>query len=245
MSGHSKWHNIQMKKGKTDAARGKIFTKIGREIAIAVKAGGPDPALNAKLRDVIAKAKYNNMPNDNINRSIKKAAGEGQGENYKEITYEGYGPAGTAIIVDCITDNLNRTASDVRHCFEKHGGSLGATGCVAWMFDRKGLIVLEGEDLDEDEVMMDAVDAGANDVSFDDGYAEIETDPNEVDDVRGKLEGKYTIASAEATLVPQNTTDPEGEDLERLQKILDMLNDLDDVSEVYHNANLPEEEEEE
>ncbi len=245
MSGHSKWHNIQMKKGKTDAARGKIFTKIGREIAIAVKAGGPDPALNAKLRDVIAKAKYNNMPNDNINRSIKKAAGEGQGENYKEITYEGYGPAGTAIIVDCITDNLNRTASDVRHCFEKHGGSLGATGCVAWMFDRKGLIVLEGEDLDEDEVMMDAVDAGANDVSFDDGYAEIETDPNEVDAVRGKLEGKYTIASAEATLVPQNTTDPEGEDLERLQKILDMLNDLDDVSEVYHNANLPEEEEEE
>ena len=131
MSGHSKWHNIQMKKGKTDAARGKIFTKIGREIAIAVKAGGPDPALNAKLRDVIAKAKYNNMPNDNINRSIKKASGEGQGENYKEVTYEGYGPAGTAIIVDCITDNLNRTASDVRHCFEKHGGSRPAAwpGC--------------------------------------------------------------------------------------------------------------------
>ena len=231
MSGHSKWHNIQMKKGKTDAARGKIFTKIGREIAIAVKAGGPDPALNAKLRDVIAKAKYNNMPNDNINRSIKKA-------------YEGYGPAVTAIIVDCITDNLNRTASDVRHCFEKHGGSLGATGCVAWMFDRKGLIVLEGENLDEDEVMMDAIDAGANDVAFDEGYAEIETDPNEVESVREKLEGKYTISSAESTLVPQNTTDPAGEDLERLQKILDMLNDLDDVSEVYHNANLPEEEEE-
>ena len=187
MSGHSKWHNIQMKKGKTDAARGKIFTKIGREIAIAVKAGGPDPALNAKLRDVIAKAKYNNMPNDNINRSIKKASGEGQGENYKEVTYEGYGPAGTAIIVDCITDNLNRTASDVRHCFEKHGGSLGATGCVAWMFDRKGLIVLEGENLDEDEVMMDAIDAGANDVAFDEGYAEIETDPNEVESVREKL----------------------------------------------------------
>ena len=244
MSGHSKWHNIQMKKGKTDAARGKIFTKIGREIAIAVKAGGPDPALNAKLRDVIAKAKYNNMPNDNINRSIKKASGEGQGENYKEVTYEGYGPAGTAIIVDCITDNLNRTASDVRHCFEKHGGSLGATGCVAWMFERKGVIVLEGENLDEDEVMMDAIDAGANDVAFDEGYAEIETDPNEVESVREKLEGKYTISSAESTLVPQNTTDPAGEDLERLQKILDMLNDLDDVSEVYHNANLPEEEEE-
>ena len=141
MSGHSKWHNIQMKKGKTDAARAKIFTKIGREIAIAVKAGGPDPALNAKLRDVVSKAKANNMPNDNIQRSIKKAAGEGQGENYKEVTYEGYGPAGTAMIVECITDNLNRTAADVRHCFEKNGGSMGATGCVSWMFDRKGIIV--------------------------------------------------------------------------------------------------------
>ncbi len=245
MSGHSKWHNIQMKKGKTDAARGKIFTKIGREIAIAVKAGGPDPALNSKLRDVIAKAKYNNMPNDNINRSIKKAAGEGQSDNYKEISYEGYGPAGTAIIVDCITDNLNRTASDVRHCFEKHGGSLGATGCVNWMFDRKGIIVLEGEGLDEDEVMMDAVEAGANDVALNDGYFEIETDPNDVAAVREALEGKYTIVSAEASLVPQNTTDPQGDELERLQKILDMLDDLDDVSEVYHNANLPEEEEEE
>lgn len=245
MSGHNKWSTIKNKKAKTDAQKGKIFTKIGREILIAVReGGGADPATNGKLRDVIAKAKANNMPNDNINRSIKKASGEGQGENYKEVTYEGYGPAGTAIIVDCITDNLNRTASDVRHCFEKHGGSLGATGCVAWMFDRKGIIVLEGENLDEDEVMMDAIDAGANDVAFDEGYAEIETDPNEVESVREKLEGKYTISSAESTLVPQNTTDPAGEDLERLQKILDMLNDLDDVSEVYHNANLPEEEEE-
>ncbi|MDY4519645.1 MAG: YebC/PmpR family DNA-binding transcriptional regulator [Candidatus Spyradocola sp.] len=245
MSGHSKWHNIQMKKGKTDAARAKIFTKIGREIAIAVKAGGPDPALNAKLRDVVSKAKANNMPNDNIQRSIKKAAGEGQGENYKEVTYEGYGPAGTAIIVDCITDNLNRTASDVRHCFEKHGGSLGATGCVSWMFDRKGIIVIDGEGLDEDEVMMDALEAGAADVAFNDGYFEIETDPNDVATVSEALEGKYKLESAEATLVPQNTTDPTGDDLERLQKILDMLEELDDVNEVSHNANLPEEDDEE
>ena len=245
MSGHSKWYNIQMKKGKTDAARAKIFTKIGREIAIAVKAGGPDPALNAKLRDVVSKAKANNMPNDNIQRSIKKAAGEGQGENYKEVTYEGYGPAGTAIIVDCITDNLNRTASDVRHCFEKHGGSLGATGCVSWMFDRKGIIVIDGEGLDEDEVMMDALEAGAADVAFNDGYFEIETDPNDVATVSEALEGKYKLESAEATLVPQNTTDPAGDDLERLQKILDMLEELDDVSEVSHNANLPEEDDEE
>ena len=244
MSGHSKWHNIQMKKGKTDAARGKIFTKIGREIAIAVRAGGPDPALNSKLRDIISKAKYNNMPNDNINRSIKKAAGEGQGENYKEVTYEGYGPAGTAIIVECITDNLNRTASDVRHCFEKHGGSMGATGCVSWMFDRKGVLLIEAEGLDEDEVMMDALEAGAADCALNDGVFEITTEPNDLDAVRTALEGKYTLVSAEVSMIPQNTTDPAGDDLERLQKILDMLDDLDDVSEVYHNANLPEEEEE-
>lgn len=244
MSGHSKWANIKIKKGKTDAARGKIFTKIGREIAIAVKAGGADPSANSKLRDVIAKAKYNNMPNDNINRSIKKAAGEGQGDNYKEISYEGYGPAGTAIIVDCITDNLNRTASDVRHCFEKNGGALGATGCVNWMFDRKGIILIESGNLDEDEVMMDALEGGANDVAFNDDYIEVECDANDVAAVSEALEGKYTVVSAEASLVPQNTTDPDGEDLERLQKTLDMLDDLDDVSEVYHNANMPEEEEE-
>ena len=244
MSGHNKWSTIKHKKEKTDAQRGKIFTKIGREIAIAVREGGPDPNTNSKLKDVVAKAKAANMPNENIQRSIKKASGEGDATQYKEITYEGYAPGGVAVIVELVTDNLNRTASEVRHIFDKCGGSLGATGCVAWMFDRKGLIVLEGENLDEDEVMMDAIDAGANDVAFDEGYAEIETDPNEVESVREKLEGKYTISSAESTLVPQNTTDPAGEDLERLQKILDMLNDLDDVSEVYHNANLPEEEEE-
>ena len=245
MSGHSKWHNIQAKKGKADAARGAIFTKIGREIAIAVRDGGANPESNGKLRDIIAKAKANNMPNDNIQRSIKKASGELSNVTYEQITYEGYAPGGVAIIADCITDNRNRTASDVRHCFEKHGGSLGATGCVSWMFDRKGIIVIDGEGLDEDEVMMDALEAGAADVAFNDGYFEIETDPNDVATVSEALEGKYKLESAEATLVPQNTTDPTGDDLERLQKILDMLEELDDVNEVSHNANLPEEDDEE
>ena len=245
MSGHSKWANIKHKKGKADAARGKIFTKIGREIAIAVRDGGPDPVSNGKLRDVIAKAKANNMPNDNIQRSIKKAAGEGDGANYVEISYEGYGPAGTAIIVECITDNRNRTASDVRHAFEKFGGSLGATGCVGWMFDRRGMIIIDQEGLDEDEVMMDALDAGAMDMQAEGGVFEVITEPNDLDKVRQALEGKYTLASAQVENVPQNTVTPQGEDLENLYKILELLDDSDDVNEVYHNAELPEEEEEE
>lgn len=245
MSGHSKWANIKHKKGKADAARGKIFTKIGREIAIAVRDGGPDPVSNGKLRDVIAKAKANNMPNDNIQRSIKKAAGEGDGANYVEISYEGYGPAGTAIIVECITDNRNRTASDVRHAFEKFGGSLGATGCVGWMFDRRGMIIIDQEGLDEDEVMMDALDAGAMDMQAEGGVFEVITEPNDLDKVRQALEGKYTLTSAQVENVPQNTVAPQGEDLENLYKILELLDDSDDVNEVYHNAELPEEEEEE
>lgn len=245
MSGHSKWANIKHKKGKADAARGKIFTKIGREIAIAVRDGGPDPVSNGKLRDVIAKAKANNMPNDSIQRSIKKAAGEGDGANYVEISYEGYGPAGTAIIVECITDNRNRTASDVRHAFEKFGGSLGATGCVGWMFDRRGMIIIDQEGLDEDEVMMDALDAGAMDMQAEGGVFEVITEPNDLDKVRQALEGKYTLASAQVENVPQNTVAPQGEDLENLYKILELLDDSDDVNEVYHNAELPEEEEEE
>ncbi len=245
MSGHSKWANIKHKKGKADAARGKIFTKIGREIAIAVRDGGPDPVSNGKLRDVIAKAKASNMPNDNIQRSIKKAAGEGEGANYVEISYEGYGPSGTAIIVECITDNRNRTASDVRHAFEKFGGSLGATGCVSWMFDRRGVIIIEKGDLDEDEVMMDALDAGAQDMTAGDEVFEIVTEPNDLSVVRETLEQKYTLASAEIDNIPQNTVAPQGEDLENLLKILDLLDDSDDVNEVYHNAELPEEEEEE
>ncbi|MDR2514502.1 MAG: YebC/PmpR family DNA-binding transcriptional regulator [Christensenellaceae bacterium] len=244
MSGHSKWANIKHKKGKADAARGKIFTKLGREIAIIVRAGGPDPVSNSKLRDVIAKAKANNMPNDNIQRSIKKASGEDGDANYVEISYEGYGPAGTAIIVDCITENRNRTAGDVRHAFEKHGGSLGATGCVSYLFDRKGVLIIENENLDEDEVTLDALEAGADDVQLNDGVYEILTGPNELSAVREALEGKYSLSSAQVDQIPQNTVAPQGEDLEKLLKIIDMLDDLDDVNEVFHNAELPEEEDE-
>ena len=238
MSGHSKWHNIQAKKGKTDAARGKIFTKIGREIAIAVREGGANPESNSKLKDIIAKAKANNMPNDNIQRSIKKAAGEGTGATYEEITYEGYAPGGVA----------NRTSSDVRHIFDKNGGSLGTPGSVSYMFDNKGVIVIEKEPgMDEDEVMMQALDAGAEDVKVDDDAFEVYTAPNDFSAVREKLEADgFAFLSADKQMVPQNTVAVEDPDtLNKIMKLLDMLEDNDDVSEVYHNAELPEEEEEE
>ena len=248
MSGHSKWHNIQAKKGKMDAARGKIFTKIGREIAIAVREGGSDPAINGKLRDVVAKAKANNMPNDNIMRSIKKAAGELDSVSYEEITYEGYAPGGVAVIVEVITDNRNRAASDIRHCFAKNGGNLGTTGSVNYMFDEKGLIVIERTpDSDEDEVMMMALDAGAEDMKALDDAFEIYTAPADFSAVRENLEGQgMTFLSAEVQMIPQNTVaieDPEV--LKSVQKLLEMLDDNDDVQEVYHNAELPEEDEEE
>ncbi|MBQ2700857.1 MAG: YebC/PmpR family DNA-binding transcriptional regulator [Clostridia bacterium] len=248
MSGHSKWHNIQAKKGKMDAARGKIFTKIGREIAIAVREGGSDPSVNGKLRDVVAKAKANNMPNDNIQRSIKKAAGELDSVNYEEITYEGYAPGGVAVIVEVITDNRNRAASDIRHCFAKNGGNLGTTGSVNYMFDEKGLIVIERTpDSDEDEVMMMALDAGAEDMKALDDAFEIYTAPNDFSAVRENLENQgMTFLSAEVQMIPQNTVaieDPEV--LKNVQKLLEMLDDNDDVQEVYHNAELPEEDEEE
>lgn len=248
MSGHSKWHNIQARKGKADAARGKIFTKIGREIAIAVREGGPDPNVNGKLRDIIAKAKANNMPNDNISRSIKKAAGEGAGTEYEEFSYEGYAPGGVAIIVDIVTDNRNRTASDVRHIFEKNGGSLGTTGSVSYMFDHKGVIVIEREpDMDEDDMLMKAMEAGAEDMKADEDVFEIYTAPGDFSAVREALE-KMGLAfiSADKQMVPQNmiaVTDPDT--VNKVQKLLDMLDDDDDVAEVYHNAELPEEEEEE
>ena len=248
MSGHSKWHNIQAKKGKTDAARGKIFTKIGREIAIAVREGGANPESNSKLKDIIAKAKANNMPNDNIQRSIKKAAGEGTGATYEEITYEGYAPGGVAIIAQIVTDNRNRTSSDVRHIFDKNGGSLGTPGSVSYMFDNKGVIVIEKEPgMDEDEVMMQALDAGAEDVKVDDDAFEVYTAPNDFSAVREKLEAVgFAFLSADKQMVPQNTVAVEDPDtLNKIMKLLDMLEDNDDVSEVYHNAELPEEEEEE
>ncbi|MBQ3108635.1 MAG: YebC/PmpR family DNA-binding transcriptional regulator [Clostridia bacterium] len=248
MSGHSKWANIKNKKEKTDAQRGKIFTKIGREIAIAVKEGGSDPANNSKLRDVIAKAKANNMPNDNITRSIKKAAGELGSVNYEEVTYEGYGPGGVAVIVEVVTDNRNRTAAEMRHIFDKSGGSMGASGCVAWMFNRKGVMVVErSAKIDEDEFMMAALDAGAEDFVPQDDVYEIYTDPNDFSAVREALEtAGYEFLSAEIQMIPQNTTDltNDPETVEKFMRLLDRFDDNDDVGEVFHNAILPEEEEE-
>lgn len=248
MAGHSKWSNIKHKKGKADAARGAIFTKIGREIAMAVREGGSDPALNSRLRDVIAKARSNNMPNDNIERSIKKAAGELEDVTYEEITYEGYGPGGIAVIVSVVTDNRNRTASDVRHTFDKHGGSMGQTGSVGYLFDYQGLIIIERkDDMDEDEVMMHALEAGAQDFEADEDVFEIITQPGDFSAVREALEAKgYSFLSAERAQVPQMTKEIEdAEVLEKFQKMLDMFDDNDDVVEVYHDAQLPEEEEEE
>ena len=247
MSGHSKWHNIQAKKGKADAARGKIFTKIGREIAIAVREGGANPESNGKLRDVIAKAKANNMPNDNIQRSIKKAAGEGSGMTYEEIVYEGYAPGGVAIICNIVTDNRNRTSADVRHIFDKNGGSLGTPGSVSYMFDNKGQIVVEREPgMDEDEMMMMALDAGAEDVKVLDDVFEIYTAPNDFSAVREALENQgLSFLSADKKMIPQNTveiTDPDT--VAKIEKLLDMLDDNDDVADVYHNAELPEDDEE-
>ena len=248
MSGHSKWHNIQAKKGKADAQRGAIFTKIGREIAIAVREGGANPESNGKLRDIIAKAKANNMPNDNIQRSIKKASGELSNVVYEEITYEGYAPGGVAVIVDTISDNRNRTASDVRHCFAKYGGNLGTTGSVGFMFDERGVLVVEREPgSDEDEMMMTALDAGAEDVKVEDDVFEILTAPADFSTVRENLEKQgFSFLSAEVQKIPQNTvevTDPDT--IQKIQKMLDLLEESDDVQNVYHNADLPEEDEEE
>ncbi len=247
MSGHSKWANIKNKKEKTDSQRGKIFTKIGREIAIAVKEGGADPANNSKLRDVIAKAKASNMPNDNIARSIKKASGELGSVNYEEATYEGYGPAGIAVIVDVVTDNKNRTVADVRHIFDKSGGTMGASGCVGWMFNHRGVIVIERTaSIDEDELMMTALDAGAEDFEPQEDVFEIYTAVNDFSKVREALEAAgYTFISAELSMMPTNTTDvTDPEAVQKVLRFLERLEDNDDVQEVYHNGILPEEDDE-
>jgi YebC/PmpR family DNA-binding regulatory protein len=238
MSGHSKWANIKNKKGKTDAARGNLFTKIGKELQIAVKAGGPNPDANSKLKDVIAKAKAANMPNDNIMRSIKRASGEGANEVIEEIVYEGYGPAGVAIIAECATDNRNRTGAEVRHVFDKFGGNLGTPGCVSFMFDQKGIIVIENDgDKSEDEVMMDALDAGAQDFSADEDVFEIETTPGDFSAVREALEAKgYNFLEADVRMVPQSYVKLTDEaQLEQIEKLIDGLEDNDDVMNVYHN----------
>ena len=238
MSGHSKWHNIQKTKGAADAKRSQIFTKIAREMIVAVKQGGSgDPNNNSRLATVIAKAKAANMPNDNIKRTIDKALGSGNADNYENVVYEGYGHCGVAVIVEALTDNRNRTAPEVRHYFDKYGGNLGATGCVSWSFDRKGVIVIEREDLDEDTVMMDALDAGADDMQADEDCFEITTSPEAFGDVLAKLEEKgYTFASAGVDMVPQNYVKLEKEeDIKNMEKLIDMLEENDDVQNVYHN----------
>lgn len=247
MSGHSKWHNIQMKKGKTDAARAKVFTKIGREIAVAVKAGGPDPNSNASLRAVIAKAKAANMPNDNIARGIKKASGELGQINYSENVYEGYAPGGVAMIVNTLTDKPNRTIGNVRSYFDKNGGSLGTTGCVSYLFDRMGVIIVEKGNLTEDDVMMAALDAGADDVIDDEDVFEIRTAPENFAAVMDAIsaDSSFKVISGEVTMVPQSTIELDKEASARVQKLIDVLEEDDDVQNVYHNAELVEEEEEE
>ena len=245
MSGHSKFANIKHKKEKNDAAKGKIFTIIGREIAVAVKEGGADPANNSKLRDVIAKAKANNMPNDTIERGIKKAAGDANSVNYVTVTYEGYGPNGSAIIVDALTDNKNRTAANVRNAFTKGGGNVGAQGCVSYMFDKKGQIIVAKEEYetDADEFMMLALDSGAEDFSEEEDSYEITTTPEDFSTVREALEKEnIPMASAEVTMIPQNyVTLTDEEDIKKINRILDLLDEDDDVQAVYHNWEEPEE----
>ena len=241
MSGHSKWHNIQKTKGAQDAKRAAAFTKISKEMIVAVKEGGgiADPAYNSRLATVITKAKAANMPNDNIKRVLEKAASAGQGDSYESITYEGHGPSGVAVIVETMTDNRNRTAGSMRHHFDKYGGNMGASGCVSWSFDRKGVIVISNEDeeLDEDTVMMDALEAGAADFTADGPVFEITTDPDAFNDVIAALEAKgYTFASADISLVPQTYVKlTSEEDVKNMEKLLDMLEDNEDVQNTYHN----------
>ena len=240
MSGHNKWSTIKQKKGKNDAARAKVFTKIGRELIVAIKTGGSaDPNVNSKLKDTIAKAKAANVPNDNIERIIKKAAGADDGKEYEAITYEGYGPSGIAVIVETLTDNRNRTAGDVRHYFDKYGGNMGQSGCVSFMFSRQGVLVVEAEDLekDEDTVMSDALECGASDFEADEDIFTVYTEPEDFGTVRDELEKLgYTFASAELEMVPSTYTKLDDEDTAvKMQKMLDMFEDNDDIQNVWHN----------
>ncbi|HPT79409.1 MAG TPA: YebC/PmpR family DNA-binding transcriptional regulator [Candidatus Atribacteria bacterium] len=241
MAGHSKWANIKHKKEKTDAQKGKIFTKLGRELAVAVKeGGGSDPSTNSRLRDAIAKAKAANMPNENIMRSIKKAAGELGSVTYENVTYEGYGPNGVAVIVEALTDNRNRTASEMRYIFDRNGGSLGATGCVSWMFDRKGVLVIENTgDIDPDALMMEALEAGAEDIEESEDAFEIYTDPSNFSAVRDALENaNYKFVSASIEMIPQNTIKLEATQAEQVENLIDKLEDNDDVQNVFHNLEI-------
>ena len=239
MSGHSKWSTIKRKKEKTDGARAKVFTKIGREISVAVRDGGPDPASNSKLKDVIAKAKANNVPNDNIERIIKKASGEAGGANYEEIMYEGYGPSGIAVIVETLTDNKNRTAANVRSAFTKGGGNVGAQGSVSFMFDKKGQIIIDKEEceMDADELMMMALDAGAEDFAEEEDSFEVITDPDSFSEVREALEKEgIPMLQAEVTMIPQNWVSVRDDDtVKKMGKLISLLEEDDDVQNFYHN----------
>ena len=245
MSGHNKWSKIKNIKAKNEAVTSKLYTKIGREIAVAVKLGGPDPSTNNKLKSIIAKAQAANMPNDNINRSIKKASGELGGVNYESITYEGYGPSGSAVIVYALTDNKNRTASDVRHMFDKFGGSLGANGCVSYLFTRKGVIYVSKSDkYTDDDIMMTALDSGANDVEMEDDCYTVYTDPDTLDTVKEAMEANgVEIDEALVDMIPQNYVTLPEDKVVTFNRLIDGLEDLDDVQEVYHNVDLPEEDE--
>lgn len=240
MSGHSKFHNIKKTKDKADAARAKIFTKIGREIAVAVKMGGADPSTNSKLADIISKAKSNNMPNDNIQRSIKKASGEVDTVNYTDMVYEGYGPSGVAFIVECLTDNKNRTAGDVRHLFDKSGGSLGTTGSVSFMFERKGVLIIEKTgDLTEDKIFEIAIEGGADDVQTEEDSFVVYTNPSSLKDVEEAFKNAgIELLSAESEMVPNNYIVPEEKQIEKIENLIDALEELDDVQNVYHNADI-------
>ncbi len=238
MSGHNKWSTIKHKKGANDAARSKIFTKIGRELAVAVKNGGPDPNNNSRLRDVIAKAKQNNVPGDNIDRMLKKAAGDMENTNYEEVVYEGYGPNGVAVVVEALTDNRNRTAGDIRHFFDKGGGNMGTPGSVTFMFSKQGVILVEKEDVDEEELMDASLEAGASDfISDDEEMFEIRTEPNDLGAVRDALESAgYTVVSSEKPYIPSTyTTIDSQDDMKKMMKMLDLFEDNDDVQNVYHN----------
>ena len=243
MSGHSKWNNIKRKKEKTDAQKAKVFTKIGREMAVIVREGGPDPNANARLRDCIAKAKANNVPNDNIERIIKKAAGDNDGKTYENLTYEGYGPNGVAVIVEALTDNRNRTAGDLRHYFDKNGGNLGQAGSVMFMFNHLGMLRIEAEGLDENTVMEDALEAGAEDFALVGSVFEISTQPNDLGAVRDALDKKcYKFVSAEVEYIPTTLTSLDEESAVKMNKLIDMLEDNDDVQDVWHNWDAPDEE---
>jgi YebC/PmpR family DNA-binding regulatory protein len=242
LSGHSKWHNIRLRKGKQDAERGKAFTKVSREIIVATKQGGPNPDANLRLRLALQKAREVSMPAETIKRAIQRGTGEGEAVSYDEITYEGYGPGGTAVMVECLTDNRNRTVSEVRHAFTRNGGTLGETGCVAWVFDARGLISVPKEGTDEDTVMMVALDAGAEDVRSEDDSYEVITAPEDLPQVRKAFEDAgIPFTSAEVTMLPKSTVKLEGKEAQQMLRLMEMLEDLDDVQHVYANFDIPDE----